>query len=153
MRQEARSIFAHMKKAGSRAGFLFQARAYFLSSDFDSLGEAGVVPIGDVVLLELELEPPMPDVLPAEPGVVDVSAPGAGVGEGAVVVEGAVDAGGGVTTFSSFLLQAVRPIATRATIRSERFMFFSFSENITRLNPKERTAAMAAVRERPTRSS
>jgi hypothetical protein len=87
-----------------------------------------VVPIGEV-LLELELELPIPDVLPAEPGV-DVSAPGAGVGEGAVVVDGAVDAGGGVTTFSSFLLQAVRPIATRATIRSERFMFFSFRRTL-----------------------
>ena len=74
-------------------------------------------------------EPPMPLLLllAAEPVApvpdVEASAPGAGVGVGAVVVEGA-DAGGGVTTFSSFLLQAVRPIATRATTRSERFIFF-----------------------------
>lgn len=124
-----------MKKAGSRAGFLLHAEAYFFSSGFDSLGEAGdegVVPIG--VLLELELEPvaPVPEV--------DVSAPGAGVGVGAVVVEGAVGAGGGVTTFSSFLLQAVRAIARAAAMRSERFMFFSFRENITRFGLKKMNA-------------
>jgi hypothetical protein len=81
-------------------------------------------------VVELELDEPaipLPDVEePVAPvPEVDESAPGAGVGDGAVVVEGA-DAGGGVTTFSSFLLHAVRPIATRATTRSERFMFFSF---------------------------
>jgi hypothetical protein len=77
------------------------------------------VPIGAV---ELELEE---EVLPV-PGAV-LSAPGAGVGVGAVV-EGAAGAvaGGGVTTLSSFLLQAVRPTATMAAIRSERFMFFPF---------------------------
>jgi hypothetical protein len=76
--------------------------------------------IGEVELLdELEVEP--------VPGaVVVVSAPGAGVGDGVGAVVVGAGAGGGVTTFSSFLLQAVRPIATRATIRSERFMFFSF---------------------------
>ena len=88
---------------------------------FDSLGDEG---IGVVVELELELDEPIPLVLePAPVPGVDVSAPGAGVGIGAVVVEGE-DAGGGVTIFSSFLLQAVRLIATRATARSERFIFF-----------------------------
>ena len=102
-----------------------------------------MLPIGEVLELELEpgvvlvLEldvplPDMPDVLPVVPLLeVEVSAPGAGVGVGAVVVEGE-EAGGGVTTFSSFLLQAVRPIATRATTRSERFIFFSFRRGITR---------------------
>jgi hypothetical protein len=124
-----------------------------------------VLPIGELlelelepgVVLELELDVPLPDspdVLPVVPLLeVEVSAPGAGVGDGAVVVEG-VEAGGGVTTFSSFLLQAVRPIATRATTRSERFIFFSFRRGITRIGPEnKRTAARAAVRERPTRSS
>jgi hypothetical protein len=105
--------------------------AYFFSSGFDSLGEAGdegVVPIGLVDELELD---------EAEPGVVLVlSAPVAGEGDGAVVdgAAGAV-AGGGVTTFSSFLLQAVRPTASMAAMRSERFMFFPLGD-ITRFLPK-----------------
>jgi hypothetical protein len=105
-------------------------RAYFFSSGFDSLGEVGdegVVPIG--LVLELELD----EVLPVAPGVVLVlSAPVAGEGDGAVV-EGALGAvaGGGVTTFSSFLLQAVRPTASMAAMRSERFMFFPLGD-ITR---------------------
>jgi hypothetical protein len=120
---------------------LADARDYFFSSGFDSLGEAGVV-----VLLELE---PMPlvelDVLPAAPGVVEVSAPGAGVGVGAVVVEGAVGAGAGagVTTFSSFLPQAVRPIATRAATRSERFMVFPLGEQHTVKRKNERRRSQA----------
>jgi hypothetical protein len=40
-----------------------------------------------------------------------------------VVVLGAGAAGGGTTVFSSFLLQAERPIATQAAMRrSERFI-------------------------------
>lgn len=80
---------------------------------------------------------PLPDVAdpvaPVPEVELDESAPGAGVGVGVVVVvvelvllDGAAAGGGVVTTVSSFLLQAVRPIATRATTRSERFMFFSF---------------------------
>lgn len=101
---------------------MLEARAYFLSSDFDSLGEDGVV--GDM-LLELELEAALPPVAPVPEVVVS---PGAGVGEGAVVEgEGAVGAGdgGGVTIFSSFLPQAVRPSASSAAMRSERFMFYT----------------------------
>jgi hypothetical protein len=114
---------------------------YFFSLGLDSLGDAGiggVVPIG----LELELEV-LPEALPEdipeelpEPDIpvpeVDVSAPGAGVGVGAVVegagTTGAEGAGGGTTTFSSFLLQAVRPIARAAAMRNERFMIFPLEE-------------------------
>jgi hypothetical protein len=96
-------------------------------------GDEGVVPIGLVDELELDEEPPVAPV--AEPGVV-LSAPVAGEGDGAVVdgAAGAV-AGGGVTTFSSFLLQAVRPTASMAAMRSERFMFFPLGD-ITRFLPK-----------------
>ena len=76
--------------------------------------------------LELELEPALPPVAPVPDVVVS---PGAGVGEGAVVDgDGAVGAGdgGGVTTFSSFLLQAVSPSARSAAMRSERFMFIPY---------------------------
>ncbi len=102
----------------------------------DSLGEVGigvVVPIGLVLELELD-ELPEPDIpLPEVPvPEVDVSAPGAGVGVGAVVegagTTGAEGAGGGTTTFSSFLLQAVKPIARAAAMRSERFMIFPLGE-------------------------
>jgi hypothetical protein len=95
----------------------------------DSLGDVGVV--GEALVLELEELPaiPLPEVAdpvaPVPEVELDASAPGAGVGVGAVVVVDGEDAGGGVVTvFSSFLLQAVRPIATRATTRSERFMIF-----------------------------
>jgi hypothetical protein len=117
---------------------LSQLEAYFFSSGFDSLGEAGVVGVvGDMLELELD-EPAIPLPVVVEPVApvpdVEVSAPGAGVGDGAVVVVEGEDAGGGVVTvLSSFLLHAVRPIATRATTRSERFMFFSFREDITRV--------------------
>ena len=107
-----------------RAGFFFAASDYFFSSVFDSLGEVGEAeldeaapPAGAVLLAPVLLE------------LLDASAPGAGVGDG-VVVEVLLlvlgdDAGGVVTVFSSFLLQADRPTTTRAAIRSERFMFFS----------------------------
>jgi len=138
-----------------------------VSSGFDSLGEAGVVTEGELLL---ELEPPMaelplvleledapldiPLVLPVEP-VVDelLSAPGAGVGVGAEVVGAGVDgagAGGGVTTLSSFL-QAVRPTATMAAMRSERFMFFPLENIITRIGRK--TNGRAHCCERLTQSS
>jgi len=61
---------------------------------------------------------------------------GAGVGVGAEVVGagggavlGAGDAGGGVTAFSSFLLQAERPIARQAMSTSERFMFYPLAQS------------------------
>jgi len=58
---------------------------------------------------------------------------GAAGGVGAVVlgavVLGAGAAGGGVTVFSSFLLQAERPIARQATSRSERFMFYPLAQS------------------------
>jgi len=109
---------------------------YFFSSGFDSLGEAGVVGDG-VLLLELappvlELDAPVPDMpllVEPVPGVL-VSAPEAGDGVGAVADGAGVaalgaGAGVGVTTLSSFL-QAVRPITSMAATRSERFMFISF---------------------------
>jgi hypothetical protein len=114
-----------------RAGFLLEARDYFFSSGFDSLGEAGEVG----VVLELDEAAPPAAPAPVAPvplvELLDVSAPGAGVGVVAVEEDddGALgdDAGGGVTTvLSSFLPQATRPTATRAAMRSERFMFFSF---------------------------
>jgi hypothetical protein len=64
----------------------------------------------------------------ASPGIGE----GVGAGVGAGVAIGALGAGGGVVTFvSSFLLQAVRPTATRAATRSERFIFFSFRRTST----------------------
>jgi hypothetical protein len=125
-----------IKKAGSEEpAFSLKPRAYFFSSGFDSLGDEGVVPIG--LVDELELDEAAPPVAPVAPGVVVVlSAPVAGEGDGAVVdgAAGAV-AGGGVTTFSSFLLQAVRPTASMAAMRSERFMVFPLGD-ITRFLPK-----------------
>jgi hypothetical protein len=121
------------------------------------------VPMG-VLGLELELDdapPDMPELEDAPPDMpepevlpdipvpdapvpgVELSAPGAGAGVGAVVVDGAagaVGAGGGVTTFSSFLVQAVRPIARAVAIRSERFMFFPF-RGITRFSKKNERPA------------
>jgi hypothetical protein len=74
-------------------------------------------------------------VAPVLPGAL-VSALGAspGAGEGVTggvgaVVLGAGAAGGGVTVFSSFLLQAERPIARQATSRSERFMFYPLAQS------------------------
>ena len=116
------------------------AKRYFFSSGFDSLGEVGD---GVVVVLD-EAAPPAGAVLLAPVPVVllellDASAPGAGDGVGEVVVVVVLllvlgdEAGGVVTVFSSFLLQASRPTARAAAIRSERFMFFPL-ENITRVN-------------------
>jgi hypothetical protein len=133
-----------MKKAGASAGFTKRySRCYLpeVSPDLDSFGEAGVEPVAVLGLdelpipeLELELAPALPDMpLPVEPLAVALeSAPGAGVGMGAVADEEgagalAAGAGAGVTTFSSFL-QAVRPIAIIAAIRSERFMIFPLGE-------------------------
>lgn len=65
--------------------------------------------------------------IPGLPASAFGASPGAGegVGVGAGAAMGAVGAGGGVVTLvSSFLLQAVRPTATRAANRSERFIFF-----------------------------
>jgi hypothetical protein len=92
-----------------------------MSSGLVSFGCAGIGVVGEV---ELDAEP-LPDIpVPAAPLEGEVtsdfgdSAIGAGAGE---VVVGA----GGGTVFSSFL-QALRPTATRATKRSERFMGFPF---------------------------
>ena len=52
-----------------------------------------------------------------------VAGAGAGVGVGVGSTAGALGAGGGVVTVVSSFLQAVRPTARRAAIRSERFMF------------------------------
>ena len=88
-----------------------------------------------LLLLELDAAP-LPDMpLPVAP-VPELLVPalGAGVGAGAVVDgAGAVGAGagGGTTTLSSFLLQAVRPTATSAAMRSGRFMVFPLGEHHT----------------------
>ena len=64
---------------------------------------------GAVVLLLDELDAP--------------GAAGAGAGVGVGSTAGALGAGGGVVTVVSSFLQAVRPTARRAAIRSERVMF------------------------------
>ena len=119
-----------------------ETRYYFFSSGFDSLGELGVV--GDAAgVLELDEAAPPAVVLLAPVPVVELleaSAPGAGVGVVVVAVlelDDGVEAGGGVVTvFSSFLLQAARPTASMAAIRSERFMFFPLGEHHTRVLAK-----------------
>jgi hypothetical protein len=67
---------------------------------------------------ELDAAPPVAPALPV------ASAPAAGGVVGGVVgageAVGALGAGGGVVTVFSSFLQAVRPTATRAAIRSER---------------------------------
>ena len=133
--------------------------AYFLvSSDFDSLGDAGIedvlllgplialpLELGALIapplLLELEAAPPaipllvepLPDVVVSvELGADDVEDDEDGAD---VLGEGA---GAGVVTFSSFL-QAVRPIASMATRRSERFIFFPLGGHHTGLGTYERS--------------
>jgi hypothetical protein len=88
----------------------------------------------DIGLVEELAAPPAElDAAPVPPEVDDeASAPGAGEGVGVVVVDeldelgelGALEAGGGVTTLFSSFLQAVRPTATSAAMRSERVMIF-----------------------------
>jgi hypothetical protein len=145
-----------------RAGFLLEARDYFFSSGFDSLGEAGEV--GVVVELDEAAPPAAPAPVAPVPLVelLDVSAPGAGVGVVAVEDDGALgdDAGGGVTTvLSSFLPQATSPTATRAAMRSERFIIFPLGEHHTGCTENGRRklavnpTSLHAIRERPTRSS
>ena len=129
---------------------------YFFSSGFDSLGEAGLV-------VELdEAAPPagavlLAPVLPVLLELLDASAPGAGVGVVVVVLLLVLgdEAGGVVTVFSSFLLQAARPTTRAAAIMSERFMFFSSRETSHGLIAKTdgEVDQSLAVRERPTRSS
>jgi hypothetical protein len=100
------------------------------------------VPGAGVALVPPEDPEPMPPedpvpVLLGEPASDFGASPGIGEGVGAGVgaglAIGALGAGGGgvVTFVSSFLLQAVRPTATRAAIRSERFIFFSFRKTST----------------------
>jgi hypothetical protein len=107
--------------------------AYFFSPGFDSLGELGegVAELDAAPGAAAPAAPPaeLDDAAPVPE--VDASAPGAGEGVGVVVVvdededdgAGAVDAGGVVTVLVSSFLQAVRPTATRAAMRSERFIF------------------------------
>ena len=117
-----------------RAGFVPSRRAYFFSSGFDSLTEEGV--LGDGVAEEPAAEEPVPPAeldaaAPVPPGVVVVASAfgasagaGVGAGVGAVVVAGGLGVAGGVTVLVSSFLQAVRPTATRAAMRSERFIVF-----------------------------
>ena len=127
---------AQKKKAGLSRLFSPSGRAYFfISSGFDSLGEAGVLG-EDIAPLELDDE-----LLPVSgAGVEGVGAVVDGDGAGA----GAVGAGAGVTTFSSFL-QAVRPIASNAAMRSERFMSFPLGDHHTDLTSNGRLQAARAT--------
>ena len=100
--------------------------AYFFSAGVGSDDFGVSVAPGEVEPGAAGGEPVAP-VLPGLPVSAFGASPGAGVGAGVAggagaVVLGAGD-GGGVTVFSSFLLQAERAIATQATRRSERFMF------------------------------
>ena len=137
------------KKAGHGTGFLLRRRQlYFLSVAWGSAafgnglseaagagagGGGGGVPVAPVA---------DEDVLGGGAASAFGASAGAGVGAaggvvavvlGAVVlgavVLGAGAAGGGVTVFSSFLLQAERPIARQATSRSERFMFYPLAQS------------------------
>ena len=120
------------RKRKSRLGepaFFRDAEAYFFSSGFDSLTEEGVCTegVGDAA-------PPaaLEDAAPVAPASAFGASPGMGDGVGVAVGAGALGAGagGGVTTFVSSFLQAVRPTATRAAMRSERVMLFSFRRRI-----------------------
>jgi hypothetical protein len=126
------SLWLTKQKPAFTAGFAQPHRvSYFFSAgvgsaDFgvsvvagpDEPGAVGGVPVAPV----------LPGALVSALG----ASPGAGVGVtggvGAVVL-GAGAAGGGVTVFSSFLLQAERPIARQATSRSERFMFYPLAQS------------------------
>jgi hypothetical protein len=102
-----------MKKAGARPAFLRGVKYYFLSAGAGSAAfGASAGAVGDAPVA------PVPGGLAS--GLASAGA-GVGAGGGAAVL-GAGAAGGGVTTFSSFLLQAVRAIATQAARRSERFI-------------------------------
>lgn len=61
------------------------------------------------------------DELDASGAVAGAAGAGAGVGVGSTA--GALGAGGGVVTVVSSFLQAVRPTARSAAMRSERVMF------------------------------
>jgi hypothetical protein len=103
---------------------------YFFSSGLDSLGEDGIGVDGAVD--ELAAPPAeLEAAAPVLPGVVVVSALGAGVGAGVGEAVGALGAGGGVVTVFSSFLQAVRLTATRAAMRSERVIMFSFVGDIS----------------------
>ena len=113
---------------------------FFISSGFDSLTEEGVDTDGEAPVPVVEVDPaPGADVDAAAPadGVASgfgASAAGAGAGcAGAVLGAGALGAGAGAgaTTFSSFL-PAVRPIATKAAMMSERVMFYPFRVGMMR---------------------
>ena len=98
--------------------------------------------LGEDIAPPLELDEELLPVLP-----LALSAPGAGVG---AVVDGAgagavgAGAGAGATTFSSFL-QAVRPIASNAAMRSERFMIFPLGDHHTDLTSNGRVQAARAT--------
>ena len=105
------------------------AEAYFFSSGFDSLIEDGVWTEGvGAAAPPAALDGAAP-VAGAPASALGASAgAGVGVGVGDALGAGALGAGagGGVTTLASSFLQAVRPTATRAAMRSERVMLFSF---------------------------
>jgi hypothetical protein len=91
--------------------------AYFFSSGLDSLELEGVLGVDIAPPAELLL-----DELDASGAVAGASGAGVGAGVGVGSTAGALGAGGGVTVVVSSFLQAVRPTATRAAIRSERFI-------------------------------
>jgi hypothetical protein len=97
-------------------------KLYFLSAGFVSGDEDGVSAAGAGAEPLAALEEAAPVALASAFG-----ASGAGVGAGVAVGAGVLgaSAGGGVTTFVSSFLQAVRPSATRAATMSERVMLLS----------------------------
>ena len=130
--------------------FHWSFEAYFLSVDEDDDEEGE---------LELEAAPPVEPAAPdapmpePEPPAVDeelpvplllvvASAPEEGEGVGVVDDEdeedaGALEAGAGVVTVFSSFLQAVRPTARRAAIRSERVMSFLSYRGVNELRANE----------------
>jgi hypothetical protein len=106
-------------------------RLYFFSpgvGSADLVGSAGVI---GLVLPGASGADPVAPVDGAPASAFGASA-GAGLGVAGAEVLGAGAGGGGVTVVSSFLLQAVRPIAKQAIRRSERFMVFPLWDIIER---------------------
>ena len=91
--------------------------AYFFSSGFDSLEDEGMLGV------DAESAGAVVELLLLEELDASGAVAGAGAGVGVGSTAGALGAGGGVVTVVSSFLQAVRPTARRAAIRSERFMF------------------------------
>ena len=150
-----------IKKAGDEPAFCRAPADYFLSIGpfsaawgiaLPGLPGAGVGAAEPVAPVSGAGAPPgaaIPPGVPASDFIASdfIASPdiGEGVGAGVGAATGALGAGGGgvVTFVSSFLLQAVRPTATRAATRSERFIFFPFRRT-SAVGYEIRTAGHAA---------